>query len=273
MKQTIAVCFLLLWSSPVTTVFADSSEGQQNTHVLSADGKWGAGAFVTYQTGDFGTQKTTHTVYVPFTLTRYFKAGDVSWTIPYIYQKSPPGIIAKNGRPFQTNPQKIGDIRTGEGVGDMILTGSYDLLEEEQYLFNTSVFGKIKFPTADEDEGLGTGEFDEGFGVDVSKSLNDQWRLLAGMAYTFIGDPEGIDLDNEFAFDIGVGYQMAEPTLVTFVYEEKTALLDGHSSPRDLVLGVQHKMEEDIRLLGDFSVGLSNGSPDVGMTMGVDVRF
>jgi hypothetical protein len=42
-------------------------------------------------------------------------------------------------------------------------------LEERDVIPEIMPYVKIKFPTADSDRGLGTGEFDETIGVDLSK--------------------------------------------------------------------------------------------------------
>jgi hypothetical protein len=46
---------------------------------------------------------------------------------------------------------------------------------------------KIKFPTADPDKGLGTGEYDETIGVDLSKQLIGPLFGYVTVAYTFVG--------------------------------------------------------------------------------------
>ena len=74
---------------------------------------------LTYERGDFGTSHDTETVYAPFSLTRYFNAGNVTLTVPYIYQKSPPSVSALRGRPFQINTRS-GDVRTDSGIGDIL---------------------------------------------------------------------------------------------------------------------------------------------------------
>jgi len=42
-----------------------------------------------------------------------------------------------------------------------------------------AITGRIKLPTADADSGLGTGEFDEGMGLELTKALAiDGWDIL-----------------------------------------------------------------------------------------------
>src|SRR5205823_1195681 len=65
----------------------------------------------------------------------------------------------------------------------------YVLLAEKSVLPEVAPYLKIKFPTADSGRGLGTGEFDETVGVDLSKTLFPRFVSYVTLAYTFIGSP------------------------------------------------------------------------------------
>jgi hypothetical protein len=61
----------------------------------------------------------------------------------------------------------------------MLLRVSYVVLEEREVVPEIAPYVKIKFPTADSDRGLGTGEFDETIGVDLSKRLIDRCTAIS----------------------------------------------------------------------------------------------
>ena len=234
---------------------------------------WKVTTAATYETGKFGTDTTTNTLYVPVMLKRYFDRWNVSLTIPYIYQETGPGVAAIGGQPFQIRKTSGGSRVSDEGLGDLVLKGGYDLLREEEQPFNLAVIGKIKFPTADDQEGLGTGEYDEGTGLEASKRLNAQWTVFSDIYYTFIGSPPGTDLNDETTFDIGLGYDLTADDILSVFYTEKTALLDGRPDPRDLDFNWEHKLNKTTKFFTGFSVGLSDGSPDFGVTGGMAFRF
>ncbi len=234
---------------------------------------WTFTTSVNYSTGDFGTSTTTDTVYVPFTLQRNFSLGRVYLTIPYIDQRSGTDVNAFGGRPFRTGGPGTGDTGWVGGLGDIILGGSYDLLREPDKPFDLSAFSSIKFPTANKNKRLGTGKFDESLGLTASKDLGKNWSVLGRIGYTFNGEPSGIDLEDQFFYDIGVGYQWTKETFTSITYEEKTKLIDGQSDPRDLILGVEQKLNETVGVFGNLDFGLSNGSPDFSVTVGMNVWF
>ncbi len=264
------LCSTNLWASVLEKTESISTE-TPSTETAQKD--WKFSAAISYDSGDFGTDATTNTVYIPFTLKRYFSAGDLAVTIPYIYQESGRNISALSGRPFQTSKSNSGT-RSSEGIGDVLVKGSYYLLTESTTTpFNLSPVAKIKLPTADKDEGLGTGEWDETLGLETSKTLNTEWSLHLDLYYTFIGDPKGIDLNNQFSFDVGGLYQFTEDTAVGLFYEEQTNLVSGRPNPRDLDFTINHKIDQDYEVFGDLMIGLSKGSPAVGVTAGASARF
>lgn len=263
----------LTFSQPLREDGPDTAQTQKITQSAGEyDYLWAVDTSISYATGDFGTSGTVNTVYLPVTLRRLFPNGDVGVTVPYLYMESGPGVTAFSGRPFRTNGAD-GNGREAGGIGDMLLKGRYYLLEETAYAFNLSPTAQIKFPTADDDEGLGTGEFDETLGLEASKTLDDLWSVYGDLYYTFIGEPANKDLDNEFAYDVGAGYSMSEQTELTLFYGERTALVDGRDNPRDITLGLNHDLSQNTLLYGNAGFGLNNESPDVLLTVGMGYLF
>lgn len=83
-----------------------------------------------------------------------------------------------------------------------------------------AVTGKIKFPTAYRDRGLGTGEFDERLGLQLSKKLTEAWISFVDLGYTNLGDPPGVTLRNQWNYDLGLGYYFTKTLLGSVYYEE-----------------------------------------------------
>ena len=274
MSVKLVFPLVLLIGTLCTTAWAQEYYGQpaQQPTQGAATYDWTFTTSVNYSTGDFGTSSTTNTVYVPFTLQRNLSQGRVYLTIPYIDQQSGPGVQAVGGRPFRVNGG-AGNSGWAGGLGDVILGGSYDLLREPDRPMDLSGFASVKFPSADQDKNLGTGEFDETLGLAGSKGLGGNWSALGRIGYTFIGDPPGMDLDNHFFYAAGVGYQWTKETFSSISYEERTRLVNGRPNPRDLVLGVDHQLNETTGIFGNLGFGLSEGSPDISVTAGMSLWF
>lgn len=189
----------------------------------------------------------------------------------------PGGIPGSSSGPGSGRGKSPGNVEstasTDCGIGDLILRGRYYLVDERDWIPTIAVTGRIKFPTADSDRGLGTGEFDEGFGVEVSKTLAGNWLGFLDFGYTFIGDPQGVDLRNQWYYDFGAGYNATKNLLVSAYYEEYRALIPNLSNPRDLLFALNYKATAALRLNASLLVGLSDGAPDYGLTGGISWRF
>src|SRR5438128_9315319 len=183
---------------------------------------------VNYSVGDYGTGKDTTIVYVPFTLgVRPLDRFWLSVTVPFIYQDTQNVVLTGGG--VASRKEQKGKLAqparatTESGLGDVLLKASVVVVEERDLIPEITPYLKIKFPTADENRGLGTGEFDETLGVDLSKRLVDGLFGYVSLAYTFIGSPPGSDLSNSFGWSVGAAYAVIRPLSVF-------AFLDGATS-------------------------------------------
>src|SRR6266511_3076965 len=173
---------------------------------LVADGpRFSLSSSFNYSKGDYGTSEDTEIIYVPFTFGVKLDRFELRLTVPYIRQTSQTVTLTGGGVAVRKDKkaQAAQATDTESGLGDVLLRGSYILLQEQDVWPEVTPYFKIKFPTADEDRGLGTGEFDETFGVDLAKRLVDGLFGYVGLAYTFIGSPPGSDLKNSFGWSVG----------------------------------------------------------------------
>jgi outer membrane putative beta-barrel porin/alpha-amylase len=242
----------------------------------SADEKWQTGLSATYTTGDYGTNSRTNILYVPFSLRRLFADGDLTLTIPYIRITSNGNVTLIGGVPNRTGRLRTARTTarvTESGLGDMILQGRYYILDERKFLPTIALTARVKAPTADADKGLGTGEWDEGVGAEVSKKFGEQWIGFFDLGYTVIGKPAGVTLRNQWNYDVGLGYYLTQALLASLYYEEWTAVVPGTPNPRDLLFSIFYKASSAVRFNLALEKGLSDGAPNVGITGGASFRF
>ena len=252
---------------------------------------WQVGFSPTYMSGNYGTSSTTSITYLPLSIRRLFDNGDLTFIVPYICITGDGAVTVLSGTPNRVS--KTGTATTGQGggkknkepgnveptsstdcgIGDLVFRGRYYLADEQGLIPTIAVTGRIKFPTADSDRGLGTGRFDESLGVEMSKKLIGNWMGFVDFGYTFIGDPEGLDLRNQWYYDVGAGYNVTSNLLLSMYYEEYRALIEGLSNPRDLLFALNYKATSALRFNASILVGLSDGAPDYGLTGGVSWRF
>ena len=235
---------------------------------------WKFSTSFNYDTGDYGTNNLTESVYIPFTLKRYYREGDLSVTVPWLRQSATGQVTRVSGRPVRATSGSGGAAAQSEsGLGDILVRGSYVLKVDGPKSFDLAAAGRLKLPTADETRGLGTGELDEGAGFEFAKKVSPGLTILADGYYTIIGDPEGIDFNNQLAFDIGFYRPLNGKVGFTLLYETRSAMLDGNSDPRELSGTLDYKPAGGNQYSGGLLLGLSDGSPDVGLSFGLSRKF
>ncbi len=236
---------------------------------------WKFSSSACFDTGKYGTGQRTSTLYIPFTLKRYYPYSTLSVTLPYIRQSSRGLVTRVGGRPARIAGAgvKTAQGSSASGIGDILAKGTYALETEGQDSFYLALAGTLKLPTADKTRGLGTGEMDEGAGVEFSKDMRRGWTLLADWSLTIIGSPPGQSYNNQVAFDFGFSRKAGRGLWFTMLYETSSALVTGTPDPRDISGTLDYASAGGNHYFGGLLLGLSDGSPDLGVSLGVSRRL
>lgn len=235
---------------------------------------WKFGAWAFYDTGKYGGDTRVDSLYVPLTLKRYYRNADLSVTVPYLRQSSTGPVTRVGGRPIKVaGPARSASSGSESGLGDILVNGSYTVKRDGPGSFDFSLGGRLKLPTANEKKGLGTGQMDQGAGFDFGKELNPRWTLLASGYYTIIGDPRGIDLNNQLDLSVGFYKPLEKDLSLTVLYETSSALRDGNADPRTLTGTLARTIAGGDTLYAGLALGLSDGSPDLGLSAGISRKF
>lgn len=139
--------------------------------------QWQTGLSFSYLTGDYGENDNTDIYYAAVSVKRYLNKGDITLTVPYL-------DISDDGATFVGSVvEPINGSASGSGLGDIIFKGRYYAVEQDGPIPYIDLVGSIKIPTADEDEGLGTGEVDFTWMVEVARRLEKKgWIALGELA-------------------------------------------------------------------------------------------
>jgi hypothetical protein len=256
---------------------------------LAEDPHWQVGPSFYYSSGNYGTGSRTTMTALPISIRRLFADGDLTLVVmPYLSITSDCSVTLVGGVPNRTggscgtrpdpkNPGKSTKLRdtrtTQQGIGDTMLRGRYYLLDDQGLVPTLAVTAKIKIPTANRAQGLGTGEFDEGLGLELSKQFTRTWIGFADVGYTNLGDPPGLNLRNQWNYDVGGGYYFTKELMASLFYEEWTAVIPELQNPRDLLAAINYVASPAFRLNASLARGLSSGAPDWAFSAGVAMRF
>lgn len=149
------------------------------------------------------------------------------------------------------------------GVGDVSAQVGYIFARHRLATLSGTAY--LKLPTADRDEGLGTGEVDYGATVAVTTTRKGL-RFRARTGLIKVGDPPGTDYHDVVLYGISV-FGVSGGTGAFLSLEGRRATLDGVEDPLDLRIGAFRPVGVRHAVSGDLMVGLSDGSADVGVNI------
>ena len=261
--RTVITCwFVMLLSLNLPAAAAESGTG---SFKLSGG--------VEYTTGNYGGSKDVEEWYVPLTAKYLTGPYVLRLTIPYIEVKAPSGTVVSGGSGGEVLAPGTGPRKTEEGLGDIIAGVTYrDLLATEDSMdLAVDLTGKIKFGTADEDKGLGTGEHDFTVKADIFRFMNPL-TPFASLGYRFRGDPPGTNLDNGWILMFGTMYDVSEDLGWSVDYYFSEASSRASDDPQELSAALDYKLGKTENLQGYVIKGLSDGSPDWGIGVTLTIR-
>ncbi|MDH3207670.1 MAG: transporter [Gemmatimonadota bacterium] len=226
-----------------------------------------------YRSGDYGSDfGKTNLLAVPVSLEYRFERlqfspGDrfrIRVTVPYL----------RVDGPFRGEASATGGTGVDEGVGDTYLRLSYFYFPPSPKWPFLGFGGRIKFPTADEDKNLGTGEFDYTLETMVSQKFRLGSYVLtpyATVGYKFVGEPKGEDRNNSWRAGTGFSFRIDRRWTVGARYSFRESSIPGRG-PRHVVGPfVNVRITDYLSVLPYAVAGLSKESPD--WAVGLEFRW
>lgn len=223
-----------------------------------------------YSSGTYGTSTTTDIWSVP--VTAVYETG--RWTfklsVPYISISGAGNVIpgvgkVKHGLPGVPALTSTTTARShASGLGDITASAGYELFSSANHSFGLDLTGKVKFGTANETKGLGTGMNDYGLALDTYK-VSGNWTMFGGVGWMKYGSSQYIRLRNGFNANIGTGYKLSShnDVGVYYYYRERIAVAGAPQS--ELAAYWNHNFTHSLHLQTYVLGGFANGSPDYGV--------
>jgi len=224
-----------------------------------------------YTTGKFGGTETTDTLYIPVVIRHETGPWVLKATLPWLRITGPSNVIG-GGADRVVLPGASTGRRTESGLGDIVLSGFYNLMDERKGGLGLDLGGKIKLPTADEQKGLGTGELDYAVQLDFFKPF-DATTLFGSIGYRIYGDPPGQTLRDVPYAAIGASYRMSQQASVGVAYDYRPRIVDGGGKVSEATLFWSNRLSPQWKLQVYGVVGFADASPDAGIGALLERRF
>jgi len=199
-------------------------------------------------------------------------SGSGSGGPPSVDSNQPDTTTSTSG----TNGFTLNKKETEQGIGDIYLSFSSDfrdLLQDlPSYIPTPDLYAGIKIPTADSEEGLGTGEYDYTLGLTLNWDLGKMGCYLFG-DYTWAGDTLNTDFENLTCYGGGANYDLSPKTTLLADVSGCSALHSGISPHFSLQLGIKRRVLAKYWIHGYGMSGLDDESADYGfgLTIGTDI--
>jgi len=252
-RRAHRVVSLLVTALMIANVNAIAEEG--NTNI-----SWSTG--IEYSSGTYGGSVDIEDLYVPIIARIDYERVSLELTVPYLSVRAPEGATLTE--PGNEPVSGSGPITTESGLGDVIAGVTlYDVFYNEEHGVALDLTGKIKFGTADESKGLGTGEQDYTLRADLFKFF-EQFTLMGSAGYKLRGDPSDLDLENVFLGSVGGVYSMTDQSRFGLIYDyRESALVDG-DAVSELSAFLSNKLTDSWQIQFYAFTGFSDSSADWG---------
>lgn len=232
--------------------------------------RFSLGAGAEFTTGDYGGDESVDEFYLPVTGTLDFERVSLRLTVPFLSVRAPEltTITGPDGQPVVGE----GPTKTESGLGDVLASVTvFDVLSGGGD-FALDLTGKVKFGTADEEKGLGTGEQDYSLQADLFRFF-DKATLMGTVGYSFRGDPEGYDLDNTFFASVGASYLVTERSRVGAFFDFRDASVPDTDTLQELSAWVSTRVGERSHAQFYLLAGFGDSSPDWGGGLSFSASF
>jgi hypothetical protein len=220
---------------------------------------------LSYQSGDYGTPDTTTVWTIPVNYS--FRQGQYGLfvSVPFLAADSTGDeIIVNSQMAKKKKSQTVSTSSTGSsasGLGDVVASASYFFPTDHQHDMSYRITGIVKLPTADESNGLGTGEMDISLEGGAIKDI-DEYRLAFTLGYEINGDSPVYEYNDVLYGIVGLTKELARKRQAGLALYTSQVVTPGGEAPLEISGFYRQPLSEKQVVSAYLSKGLTNGSPD-----------
>lgn len=182
------------------------------------------------------------------------------------------------GGQFEKRAEMLGGVRGPHkhesGVSDLNLGAKWRFLDESAWCPRQALAPAVKFPTADENDGLGSGKIDYDLTWIASKALTDRMGMHVNVGYSWISSPKGEDVGDVVHYGVALDYQLTDTLQGVGEVFAENEIGNGGETAVLHNLGLRWNLSDAVIL--DLAAGsriCGDGTPDFTATAGVTWAF
>lgn len=272
--------------SLVILLVAVAVQAENTEHRLGQGVSFAAGIGAEVSHGDYGSNADATVVTLPVLLAvNPTEAIDMTFELPMVFLTSKSGsgvVVTQSGgggrgrRPSSatttTSTSTLSTTTTEAGLGDISFATGWTALADGEQTPKIRPTLYLKAPTGDKNHGLGTGTFEGGPGVSVSKWLGDV-QLFAEGAYIFQNSASDYQGKNYISYSVGGGVQATDRLFVSLFAKGSSARVDAGTAPVEGRVKVNFLQSRRISWELYALAGFTDASPAAGGGMLLMYQF
>jgi hypothetical protein len=221
-----------------------------------------AGIGIDFSRGDYGEPDETDVYSVPAFLKLEYEPIALRVLVPFVMIDGSDGVVVGEGGQGSADGT---DRRVG--IGDVIARFTYTWFPEREYVPIIDVSTKLKIPTASKADGIGTGEVDVTFQLEMTETIG-LVSVFGGGGYRIKG---GFYRDIWLA-SVGTSVRLARRVSVGVAYDFRQGSTSTAGDSHEVVPFASIRLNPHFRFGPYIIAGLSENSPDwgTGATFTVD---
>jgi hypothetical protein len=262
---------------------AVAAQAEDSEHRLGQGVSFAAGIGAEVSHGDYGSSADATVVTLPVLLAVNPMASvDMTFELPMVYltSRSGSGVVVTQsggggrGRGANSTTTSIltSTTVTEAGLGDISLSAGWTVLQDGDKTPKIRPTLYIKAPTGDKERGLGTGTFEAGPGLSVSKWLGDI-QLFAEGAYIFQDSNSSYQGKNYLSYNAGGGIQATDRLFVSLYAKGSSAQVDDGTAPVEGRLKLNFLQSRRVTWELYALAGFTDASPAAGGGLSVMYQF
>lgn len=228
--------------------------------------------------GDYGVGADATQVTLPVTLLAYPRENvDLSLEVPLVYLRgrTDSGVVATasggtggrygmGGEPAASGSSTLSSEMTDDaGVGDISVSAGWTLVEDGEWTPKVRPTFYLKVPSGDEDAGLGTGTYEAGPGLSLSKWLG-AWQLFADGSYILQDSTGDYPGENYLDYAVGIGVQATDRLFFSLYTQGSSAVVEDGDAPQEGYAKINFLQSRRLSWEAYVSTGFTDASPDTG---------
>lgn len=236
-----------------------------------------------FATGNYIFDQNTNGYYFFNGLSFSAKRFSFSGSLPVIFQSTPyvsyssVGMLPSGGSESSavSGRQGRGQVDLPEpvdfeqfGLGDPLLHVELEVFKGGKSIPSVRLTAGIKVPLADIDKGFGTGEWDYGGGLSLSKAFGKTF-VFVDLSYWIMGDLPELELKDTVSYGIALGQSLAGGKFALLAsFSGYTRIIAEVEPPSVVGLGLSYRIDSKKSFMVNSTFGLTESTPDFSVSLG-----